>query len=244
MFKNVKRFAVAVSFAVAGLGQAAPITYQVAFSEGLNQLTGSITTDGTIGAIRQANILSWSFNSQGTAVYDISSDSPLNFFSQTVCFGANGCFLASPAELRFSFSSIVQSPDDPAAFFQVVIPPLPSGLFVRGVIVGIGLVFEPNGTMALGVSTSIDGLDATFYPASSEIIGQVDEVTNVPEPATPSLLVIAFVAMVTSLVRAQSRRWDEPEGREGNSPPVGSNPALRAPRPASPLLARLRRSAR
>ena len=219
MLKRIKGLVVAASFVVAGLGQAAPITYHIAFSEGLNKLTGSITTDGTIGVIRQANILSWSFNSQGTAVYDISSDSPLNFFSQTDCFGANGCFSASPAELRFSFSSIVQSPDDPAAFFQVVIPPLPSGLFVRGVIVGIGLVFEPNGARALGVSTNIDGLDATFYPALSEIIGQVDEVTNVPEPAVPSLLVIAFVAMATSLIRSQSHRREEPENWEAISIP-------------------------
>jgi hypothetical protein len=219
MLKRVKGLAVAASFAVAGLVQAAPIKYHVALSEELNKLTGSITTDGTIGVIRQANILSWSFNSQGTAVYDISSDSPLNFFSQTDCFGANGCFLASPAELRLSFSSIVQSPDDPGAFFQVVIPPLPSGLFVRGVIVGIGLVFEPNGTRALGVSTNIDGLDATFYPASSEIIGQVGEVTNISEPAVPSLLIIAFVAMVTSSIRSQSHRREEPENREAISPP-------------------------
>ena len=62
MLKSVKGLAIAVLFAIAGLGQAVPITYHVALSDGLDKLTGSITTDGTIGAIRQANILSWSFN--------------------------------------------------------------------------------------------------------------------------------------------------------------------------------------
>jgi hypothetical protein len=110
--------AVGLISAMAAVAQAAPITYALSFTNGTDTLTGSITTDGTIGALFQANIISWSFTDTGPSAFSMDSADP-NF---TQCLGTAGCFTASPSTLTFDFLST--TPSDPLALFLATTTPL------------------------------------------------------------------------------------------------------------------------
>jgi hypothetical protein len=84
--------------------QATPITYDLSFGSGApDKLTGSITTDGTIGAINEANITAWSFMSVGAVAFQLSSADVGTF---SLCgFGVSACFTATAGALLFDFSA-------------------------------------------------------------------------------------------------------------------------------------------
>ena len=104
--------------AISPVAQAMPITYDLSFTNGTDTLTGSITTDGTIGPIFEANIIGWSFTDTGPSAFSMSSASP-NFIQ---CLGSSGCFTASPSTLTFDFGSTTQL--DPEALFLATTTPL------------------------------------------------------------------------------------------------------------------------
>src|SRR5438477_12988117 len=87
--------------AMSPVAQAIPITYNLSFTNGTDTLTGSITTDGTIGGIFAADIVAWSFTDTGPKAFSMSSAGP-NFIQ---CQGTGGCFTASASTLTFDFSS-------------------------------------------------------------------------------------------------------------------------------------------
>src|SRR6476469_11185406 len=111
---------IAIGFigAMSPVAQAVPITYDLSFTNGTDTLTGSITTDGTIGGIFEANILAWSFTDTGPTAFSMSSASP-NFIQ---CQGAGGCFTASSSTLTFDFLSTTHL--DPEALFLATTNPL------------------------------------------------------------------------------------------------------------------------
>jgi hypothetical protein len=94
-----------VSWLAASVVSATPITYELIPVNGAqgSTLTGSVTTDGTLGSVLLADILDWSFTSTGALAFSIDKSSP---GSSTTCLAAlTGCFTATPASLSFDFGS-------------------------------------------------------------------------------------------------------------------------------------------
>src|ERR1044071_10310075 len=69
-----------------GMAEASPITYTLSYAIASDQVTGTITTDGTIGNLSAANITSWSFTETGSNPFSISSLDP---GASTVCQSTN-----------------------------------------------------------------------------------------------------------------------------------------------------------
>ncbi len=106
---RVRLLAVAIMIA-SGVARAMPITYDLSFGSGTpDQLTGSITTDGHIGAIFDGNVLGWSFHSVGTVPFTISGvglPSPPPGLAATGCLdGGGSCFTAGLDFLSFNFQA-------------------------------------------------------------------------------------------------------------------------------------------
>jgi len=103
----VTRF-VSVVLIVAFFGVATPlcaanITYKLIPPLPPEIFDGTITTDGTIGAISAGNIVGWQMNfHSGFDVFSIASN---DVGAVTQCFGDNGCFQATSTSLTFGFSN-------------------------------------------------------------------------------------------------------------------------------------------
>ena len=172
---------IAVGFigAMSPVAQAIPITYDLNFTNGTDTLTGSITTDGTIGGIFEANIVAWSFTDTGPAAFDMSS-AGTNFIQ---CQGAGGCFTASPSTLTFDFLST--TPLDPHALFLATSTPLQGvvNFFNAGDCPPVGCVTVLSFTTSLQDFWFVDG-------PPNGVVGVVT--TTVPEPGTLALLAIGL----------------------------------------------------
>lgn len=95
---------------VSGVARAMPITYDLSFGSGTpDKLTGSITTDGTIGPIFSGNVLGWSFHSVGSVPFTISGvdfPSPAPPRAGTGCHdGGGSCFTAGLHFLSYNFQA-------------------------------------------------------------------------------------------------------------------------------------------
>jgi len=95
----------AVLILTASTAYATPITYNVNQTIGLGGVVGTITTDGTIGSLANANILDWTLTiSDGTAVGPLTLRGPLSGQNSAVqIFGSS--FTASLTNLFFNFSN-------------------------------------------------------------------------------------------------------------------------------------------
>jgi hypothetical protein len=152
--------------AAGAITQAAPITYDLSFTNGSNSLSGTITTDGTIGAINAANITAWSFTQTGPLPFSISS---VVAGAQDQCLQATtGCFTASPSSLSFKFESTVSN--NPFAEFQ-------SADDSR-------VQFTEFAQLSAGIQTELgpcNGLCTAQYPPLSDVVGTAP--VPVPVPA-------------------------------------------------------------
>jgi hypothetical protein len=97
---------IAVLMVACGVGfaavaaRAAPITYSVSMTNGTATLTGSITTDGTIGTVDLSDITDWNFVSSSPA-FDI----PLFVTPAPSCIVGPCTFFATATTLAFDFAS-------------------------------------------------------------------------------------------------------------------------------------------
>jgi hypothetical protein len=87
-----------------GIAEATPTTYTLSYALGSDQVTGTITTDGTIGDLTPANITSWSFTETGSNPFSISSLNPGAFILCQSIGSSNLCGLtATRSALVFDF---------------------------------------------------------------------------------------------------------------------------------------------
>jgi hypothetical protein len=154
--------------AVGAIAQAVPIpiTYDLSFTNGSNSLSGTITTDGTIGAINAANITAWSFTQTGPLPFSISS---VVAGDQSQCLQATtGCFTASPSSLSFKFESTVSN-NPYAEFFDAE----------------NSVQFEEFAQFSAGIQTGqcagLLGCTSQPYPPLSDVVGTAP--VPVPVPA-------------------------------------------------------------
>jgi hypothetical protein len=89
-----------VALASSALASAGPIIYNVNLTIGSGSATGTITTDGNIGALSQSDVTAFSLTiSDGT-----SSLGPYDATSGYVAFAGAADLLATPTTLSFNFS--------------------------------------------------------------------------------------------------------------------------------------------
>jgi len=89
-----------VALAFSALAAAGPITYNVNLTIGSGSATGTITTDGNLGALSQSDVTAFSLTiSDGT-----SSLGPYNATTGYVAFAGSADLLATTTTLSFNFS--------------------------------------------------------------------------------------------------------------------------------------------
>ena len=101
LFRGSLLAAGCVTIAFTSVGaSAAPITYQMSDNFGTATLSGTITTDGTTGAVGNGNIVDWSILLDDGSVQFSMTKSPLN----SELFSGNGVLQATATELAFDHS--------------------------------------------------------------------------------------------------------------------------------------------
>ena len=169
---------------VCGLAKAGPITYGLSFTSGSNQVTGSITTDGTLGSIGAANITDWAFTDSGA--YSFSIDSFLTDAS-LICQGSSTtCGLtATTNTLEFDFTNT----GNVLAFCGYGACGRPSLEFAA-------LQLFVNGPVGYFGTGQADGNFVEYCnPCSSSVIATVVPNQGVPIPATFALFGLGLVGL-------------------------------------------------
>jgi hypothetical protein len=153
-----------------------PITYDLAFTGGKSSLSGTITTDGKIGAINAADITAWSFTQSGSYPFSISSGGS----AYDLCLGSSGCFTATATALNFKFESSASF--DPYAGFS-------SGMSVAFSDAGL---FAPFGVIETQCnSAACVGFPFVLYAPTGDVVGT----SAVPLPASIWLILSGLAGL-------------------------------------------------
>ena len=100
MRQNILSLVIGGLLGICGIATASPITYSVSMTSGTATLTGSITTDGTIGTVNLSNITDWDFTSSAPA-FSIPYFHPA---PAPICLNSPCTFFATATTLEFDFS--------------------------------------------------------------------------------------------------------------------------------------------
>jgi hypothetical protein len=169
---------------VCGLAQSAPIVYTVDIADAL---TGTITTDGTIGVLQASDIVAWDLTLSptfGSLQFDSSAPG-----SEVTCGSLSGCAIASPEALEFeSGSSLAFS-----YLFTSPFPPFPTTCVQT-------LEFADTGV------TTFSGGPEGCPTGGGGVVARLDApytIGAVPEPGTITLLGLALAGV--GFARKRSR---------------------------------------
>ena len=193
---------VACSALLSGL-QAAPITYSIvnnaAFQNGYT-LSGSISTDGTIGELSYGNFTGWSFTitETATSLVKLSDSSPLNAFSGRIVASATQLTLPNPTGSNFQNYLALLGAQGTLGWSRS--PSVGSGDSGDPASEQYGAtgadVYWNNDAESLSLPSTADG---------SWIIAD-GGVSTVPEPSTYGLLFGGFTLAVVSMRRRTSKQ--------------------------------------
>ncbi len=189
---------VACSALISGL-QAAPITYSLVNNAALQNgftLSGSISTDGTIGELSYENFRGWSFTitETATSLVILSDSSPLNAFSERIVASATQLTLPNPTGSNFQNFLVLIGAQGQLAWSRI--PSVGSGDSRDAAREQYGAladsdVYWNNEAESLSLPSTADG---------SWIIAD-DGVSTVPEPSTYGLLFGGFTLAVVAMRR-------------------------------------------
>ena len=182
----MKRWAIAAVYASALLSlavTAGPITYDVNFSGAGETVTGSITTNGTLGSIPLGDITAWSFVVAGSPAFSIhSTDSG----AQDACEFGTCSFEATASTLSFDFGA-----PQSIAFFVLIQGGIAKDLVQFN---GTSQFFATDANVAVAIqSNTIFNFQLIPFPADTEAVGRVSG--TAPEPATLALLGIGLAGL-------------------------------------------------
>lgn len=173
--KNVLLSA-ALALALSGSAFAAPITYSVNRTIGAGTVVGTVQTDGTIGVLTSANILSWSVTLSSPSLNGGSPDS----FAGTSAIVVGSALIGDLTDLVFDFSV------GAAAGFA-----LQSGATLNAWCMAAGTTCAGEATPAESIFYTTTGGPAETEARSGRVaIGAA----AVPVPATLALVGLALLA--------------------------------------------------
>jgi len=190
LFQRLFLAAVCVA-SVAGLGHAAPITYNFvdyAADQAGHTLSGTITTDGTIGFLSSVNIASysvsiagphpqsWTSGDVGVDVAFSSADS-IQAFADRLEFDASAPGGGSPRGFTISFND----PISPGTLFRT--------LRYRSAFLAVAPIYEA--TNSVSPPSSWSTVSPTMNGTTDWVIA-----TAVPEPSTLALLGLGAAALL------------------------------------------------
>ncbi len=160
-----------------GVVSAAPIIYNISLpAPSTWNLSGTITTDGTIGALSLANITAYNL----TATDSLTTSNCVN--GSCALSGSSG-FSGSTTRLTWDFGASVQ----PETVFNT-----PTGGFI---------CFGPsNGSCAYGnqgnvAAYSENGVNTAQTYTGVQVLGSVSAIAAVPEPASWAMMIVGFSLM-------------------------------------------------
>jgi hypothetical protein len=177
--KTLKSWIAIALFAFSGLASANIIySFSYAFAAG-GSASGTITTDGTIGALSAANVLDWTMNLNGNPGGLFTLHGP--FSGNNSGLQTTGGLVGSLSAITFDFSgggyALFQNPSPGSGINYLCYASALCGNFTNAINMGTN-VFGVNTKPQTGVQVV-----ATARP------------TNVPEPGTAALLGLGVVAM-------------------------------------------------
>jgi hypothetical protein len=176
---NIVGLLAAALMGVCGVASA-NIIYNVDISGGGETVTGTITTNGTLGVLTDANIVAWNLTATGQV--DLSVVSPGNEACESSAFG--GCGVTAEPDGILSDTGVV------GAFLAFY-----GGDFFDSP----AIVFFPSG---------VDVFPVTGQAAiiSEHVPYAIGTAPSVPEPPTAILLAIGLVGLASVYMRARGRQ--------------------------------------
>jgi len=198
MNSNLARIAaISVALAAPGLAHAGPIVYNVNQSIGTGSVTGTLTTDGTIGTLSGANFTAWSLllSVPGqTFTLDQTNSVVLNYVSGF--YGPNNADLTATAQnILFNFDGT------DGGYFGIQQGPYSGNHYWCSATITQGFDCAAGGQTVAPISVFSS---YQFQGFRGNQILATAAVSAAPEPATWSMMILGFGAVGFALRRKRA----------------------------------------
>jgi hypothetical protein len=175
-----------------GASHARATTYDVSITQGVDSISGTITTDGATGSLSVSDISGWNLSvNSGTGTVGLLG--PGAGQNSNVTLDGAGLLTATNSQLSFLFDS-----DSTAGFFQISTVPnyiaCPSCTFFDlGAYGGTAGPFADSGYITLYANSSYGAGSGGAAYTGSDLIGTAE--TAAPLPATVWLLLSGIIGL-------------------------------------------------